>query len=140
MLLEEYGPTFEHIQGTKNVVADALSRLDMQTKVQDTQMDTEPSTQLSYLTEEDIIEESFPMSPKEIYQHQRKDKTLENKITQDKEYNYKKIEGKNLIHYRNKIYVPEHTVTMRDVLVSHVSHASRRNTNVKNYTGHYVLA
>ena len=23
MLLEEYGPTFEHIQGTKNVVADA---------------------------------------------------------------------------------------------------------------------
>ena len=107
MLLEEYGPTFEHIQGTKNVVADALSRLDMQTKVQDTQKDTEPSTQLSYLTEEDIIEESFPMSPKEIHQHQLKDKTLENKITQDKEYNYKKIEGKNLIHYRDRIYVPE---------------------------------
>ena len=79
----------------------------MQTKVQDTQKDTEPSTQLSYLTEEDIIEESFPMSPKEIHQHQLKDKTLENKITQDKEYNYKKIEGKNLIHYRDRIYVPE---------------------------------
>jgi hypothetical protein len=27
-LLEEYGATFEHVPGTKNIVADALSRLD----------------------------------------------------------------------------------------------------------------
>jgi hypothetical protein len=28
LLLEEYGATFEHVKGTKNIVADALSRLD----------------------------------------------------------------------------------------------------------------
>ena len=29
LILEEYGPTFYHIDGPKNIVADALSRLDM---------------------------------------------------------------------------------------------------------------
>jgi hypothetical protein len=29
LLLEEYGVTFEYLQGKKNVVADALSRLDI---------------------------------------------------------------------------------------------------------------
>jgi hypothetical protein len=29
LLLEEYGVIFEHLQGKKNVVADALSRLDI---------------------------------------------------------------------------------------------------------------
>ena len=29
LILEEYSPTFYHIAGPKNVVADALSRLDM---------------------------------------------------------------------------------------------------------------
>ena len=28
LLIEEYGPTFEHIKGEKNIVANALSRLD----------------------------------------------------------------------------------------------------------------
>ena len=29
-MLEEFGPKFKHIAGTKNIVADALSRLDME--------------------------------------------------------------------------------------------------------------
>jgi hypothetical protein len=28
LLIEEFGPTFLHIKGEKNVIADALSRLD----------------------------------------------------------------------------------------------------------------
>ena len=76
MLLEEFGPKVEHIQGTKNVVADALSRLDMQPKQHDLISDTKVTTQLSYANQTDIdeiLEEVFPLSPKEIQSHQQKD-------------------------------------------------------------------
>ena len=40
MLLEEFGPEFVHMKGTKNVVADALSRLDMKPNPRDVINDT----------------------------------------------------------------------------------------------------
>ena len=69
MLLEEFGPKVEHIKGEKNVVADALSRLDLSPKQHDTIDDTETTTQLSYVNQTDIDEvssEAFPMLPKTI--------------------------------------------------------------------------
>ena len=60
-----------------------------------------------YLNEEDILEETFPMSPKEISSHQHKSKDLIKSI-QDKEYYHMlKVEGKELIHYKGKIVIPE---------------------------------
>ena len=38
LLLEEYGPTFVHIKGERNVIADALSRLDARHYQQSLQM------------------------------------------------------------------------------------------------------
>ena len=106
MLLEEFGPSFEHIAGKKNVVADALSRLDMQINKHDHKEDTVENQQLSYVTEEDIIEEEFPMSPKEIASHQTKDKKLIKYLQEDNRYTFNKVEGVKLIHYKGKIYIP----------------------------------
>ena len=66
MLLEEFGPEVKHIQGEKNVVADALSRLDLTKQQYDEIVDTKTPSQLSYANQTDIseiLEELFPMSP-----------------------------------------------------------------------------
>jgi len=106
MLIEEYGPEFRHIKGEKNVVADALSRLQMTPKQHD-ELKWEPEKdQMSYVTEEDILEEVFPMSPKELFAHQQKDKSLLSKLKDDPLYHTVKVEGKHLIHYKEKIVVP----------------------------------
>ena len=54
MLLEEYGPKVEHINGEKNIIADALSRLDLSPKQHDIIDDTETTTKLSYVNQTDI--------------------------------------------------------------------------------------
>ena len=75
MLLEEFGPEVKHVQGVKNVVADALSRLDLEPKSQDEVQDTKTNNQLSYVNQTDmdkILEDVFPMSPREIRQHQKR--------------------------------------------------------------------
>ena len=106
MLLEEFGPTFEHVAGVKNVVADALSRLDMSKKSQDELNDTAEPTQLSYVTEKEIISESFPMSPIEIREHQLKDSRVM-EYAKNPEYRIRKIEGQELVTFKKKIYIPE---------------------------------
>ena len=76
-MLEEYIPTFKHIKGKSNKVADALSRLDMQPNEYDTiNNDPTPKTlkynnnvskskKQSYIGRKDIMEETFTMSPQE---------------------------------------------------------------------------
>ena len=110
MLLEEFGPTVEHIKGEKNVVADALSCLDLTQKQHDMIMDTKNPPQLSYVNQTDIdevLEDVFPMSPKEIKKHQRKDKKLLKSVQENSCYQLKKVEGHNLVNYKDKIYVPD---------------------------------
>ena len=110
MLLEEFGPKVEYVQGHKNVVADTLSRLDLQSKQHDEIDDTEHPTQLAYFKEEDVnnvLEEIFPMSPKEIRSHQEKDKKLQKSLQEQEDYKIKKIEGQEVILYKKKIYIPK---------------------------------
>ena len=63
LLLEEYAPEVRHVNGEKNVVADALSRLDMEER----DFDTLPNQQLEYRYDlvrvDDIEETGFPMAP-----------------------------------------------------------------------------
>ena len=95
MLLEEFGPTVELIKGENNVVADALSCLDLMPKQHDVLEDTSTPTQLSCVNQTDIdeiIKDAFPMSPKGIRSHQKKDK----KITK------KSIGTQGLFHENNK--------------------------------------
>ena len=109
MLLEEFGPEVKHIQGEKNVVADALSRLDLTKQQYDEIVDTKTPSQLSYANQTDIseiLEELFPMSPQEIKCHQQKDEKLQKDLEEKHDYFIKKVEGQDLIMYRDRIYVP----------------------------------
>jgi hypothetical protein len=94
LLLEEYGPTYVHIAGKNNIVADALSRLE---KVEDEKLsETEEGLVLSHAmcaveqdeailvpeTKHDLVHhimnademesEEFPMSPDIIAREQKK--------------------------------------------------------------------
>ena len=105
LLLEEYGPTYVHIKGSDNVVADALSRMeaDFQAKMPSADSLTEMSNAFS--KEKD---ESFPMSPKLIEKCQKTDKSLAKKLLSDHTtaYSVQVVEGVELINYKGKIYVP----------------------------------
>ena len=82
MLLEEFGPEFQHVKGTTNIVADALSRLDMAPRPQDDVNDTHPSVQLSYVNSEELKEFDFPLLPANIEKLQRKDKVCRQALLQ----------------------------------------------------------
>ena len=78
MLLKEFGPEVKHAQGVQNLFANALSRLDLEPKSQDEVQDTKANNQLSYVNETDmkeILEDVFPMSPREIRQHRKRIKS-----------------------------------------------------------------
>ena len=106
MIIEEFGPKFEHIQGEKNKVADALSRLEMTPKKYDELDDTTVKRELSYVVQRDIEDETFPMLPKLIRKHQFKDKKLVQLVQNDQNYTLKRVEGTEIIHFKDKIYVP----------------------------------
>ena len=79
LLLEEIGPTLMHIKGEKNVIADALSRLDADFNET---LPTEPTNDsMAYIfsTTKDIKETDFPLSPTLISKYQGLDKELKRK-------------------------------------------------------------
>ena len=108
LLIEEYGPTFVHIKGEHNIIADALSRLDanFDKKYTVTPMNERMATM--FVTKTDIKETDFPLSPKLIAKYQRVDKELRRKCLSDKNkyYTTKTIEGVELLTYQGKIYIP----------------------------------
>ena len=63
MIIEEFGPKFKHVDGEKNVVADALSRLDMEARESDEIATDEQPVQLTYMTDIEVLSEDFPMLP-----------------------------------------------------------------------------
>ena len=121
-LVEEYGATFEHIAGSKNVVADALSRLETCSKPSvpegtvmamclsrldhDESLEEPPNHSFASLTDEEL--ERFPMSPPLIATEQRKEKGFKqhllklhgNKVTT------KVVEDVQLLMVNGKIAVP----------------------------------
>jgi hypothetical protein len=147
LLLEEYGPEYVHIKGIDNVVADALSRMNADSSDVNNQMNEEhyacmftyamvewpqegdyesPDARdvtemaVSYASEQDKINEKFPMSPLLIAKEQKKDNKLMKSLEQGtKVYRTKKLEGKELITYNDKIVVPE---ILRDRIISWYHH------------------
>jgi len=105
MLVEEYGVELEHVAGEKNVVADALSRLDMRPSDYDEQ---ETNFLHTYITEDDIDDERFPMDPKVIAKYQRRDKKLQQDAlnNRNKGYDLTNIEGHDIITLHGKVCVP----------------------------------
>jgi hypothetical protein len=117
MMLEEFGPQIEHVAGTNNVVADALSRLEITHKDSDEIATDERNPQLTYMTAREANSEQFPMSPILIHKEQMKDKELQQSQKDDKSKRYyvKKVEGVSLIHFEGKIFVPK---PLRDRIIA----------------------
>jgi hypothetical protein len=118
LLLEEYGVTFEYLQGKKNVVADALSRLDIDSlKIQE----EEVLTLLSGSENNSIsnIKLKILTHTALIFKEQAKVKGLKEKGLAQPHYSIQHIEGYDLLCYKEKIYIPQslRQVTKSTVLV-----------------------
>jgi hypothetical protein len=104
LLPEEYGATFEYLPGKKNVVADALSRLDIDSlKIQE----EEELTLLSGSENNSISNIKFPMHTALIFKSQAKVKGLREKGLDQPHYSIQHIEGYDLLCYKEKIYIPQ---------------------------------
>ena len=115
LLLEEYDVEFRHIAGEKNVVADALSRLDSDYDM-DVAEKADTATVASYvMTTREIEDSEFPMSPSLIAKRQKTDKKLHSSIKKDpKAYSTRKVEDVELVTKDDRICVPS-TVQSRIV-------------------------
>jgi hypothetical protein len=104
LLLEEYGVTFEYLPGKKNVVADALSRLDIYSlKIQE----EEVLTLLSGSENNSISNIKLPMHTALIFKEQAKVKEigLREKGLAQPHYSIQHIQGYDILFYKEKIYI-----------------------------------
>ena len=114
LILEEYGPTLKYIKGEHNVVADALSRLDMDDKPESTET-------LAFLAEcfgsdtKDIPEGFFPLKFKDIQAQQQADKQLLKYLQGNDKYRIRSFHGggktRHLIVKDEKIVIPQQLQT-----------------------------
>jgi hypothetical protein len=112
--IEEFGPTIEYIKGPRNVVADALSRLD--TDVSSTTTSSKQIAELYENTDDKSLQDlDYPLSTQIIAEHQLKDQTLIQNNTRHPEYFSKSVDGHNVILFNNKIYIPK---TLRKPILS----------------------
>jgi len=107
LLLEEFGPQLTHIKGTNNIVADALSQLDI--SEEDFSQDAFNG---KLAADDEEFPDEFPLSYKEIAYRQGKDKALQKKPKKDPEL-YQKVPYKfsdrtyKIINKGGKIYLPK---------------------------------
>jgi hypothetical protein len=115
LLLEEYAVTFEYLAGKKNVVTNALSRLDIDSlKIQE----EEALTNLSGSENNSISNIKFPMHTALIFKQQEKVKEqgLREKGLAQPHYSIQHIEGYGLICYKEKIYITQSLTQRKKVL------------------------
>ena len=106
--IEEFGPTFIHITGEKNIIADSLSRLHANFNEKLPTEPTNDSMAYIFLTDTDIKETNFPLSPNSIAKYQQVDKELKRRCMKTKSQNFstKNIEGTEVITHHGKICIP----------------------------------
>ena len=108
LILEEYSPELIYIKGTKNVPADALSRLELVTDAEPVKADPQSLAEHFALEKEDL---SHPTNYKSIMKSQQQDKTLIETAKLDKKYSIKHFHGADkkysLICRNNKIVIPK---------------------------------
>ena len=76
LVIEEFGPELRYIKGTHNVVADALSRLDMMTDDEFTAM-YEGRLEHLFAADEDDMPKAFPIAYARLAHEQAKDQALQ---------------------------------------------------------------
>jgi len=99
LLIEEFSPKFEHVAGHKNVVADALSRLELSEAL------SEEQAMVDILTME-VTPVTYPLQLKRITEFQQKDKDLLQRAASNQNYHLKSFSGgrksRTLICYKGK--------------------------------------
>ena len=108
LLIEEFRPTIEYIKGPKNIVANALSRLDLVTSPSNLQ----DMVDCYGLDKDDLPSDAFPITYQLINCKQTKDKTLLTTIKQGaKHYMLKEFHGggrsSQLLCYKDRIVLPK---------------------------------
>jgi len=108
LLLEEFGPKLTYVKGANNIVADALSRLEMAEE----EFSAEAFTN-ELANEEEEFPTGYSLSYKEIAFRQTKDRALQNKFRTQPELYIKKLytfsdSMYELITKNDKIYVPKY--------------------------------
>ena len=108
LILEEYGPELLYIPGDKNIVADALSRLNFNknSNVTDQLNMAENFNNLS----NDLMKDVYPVKHATILKEQQSDKNLHRLVKTSDNFKFKVFRGgeteRTLICYKDKIVVP----------------------------------
>ena len=107
LLIEEFGPTTKYIKGPKNIVANALSRLDL------VSLPSNPQDMVDCygFDKDDLPSNTFPITYQLINHEQNKDKTLLATIKGAKHYMLKEFHGGSrsswLLCYKDRIVIPK---------------------------------
>ncbi len=112
LFIEEYSPDLRYVKGEHNVVADALSRLELlQAPLDEAHFTDELRSELYCYAMEEISKDDFPLSYRVLGQHQAKDKQMLKALQKETtSYHLKSFHGggkhRDLICYKDKIVVP----------------------------------
>ncbi len=117
LVLEEYGPELRYIPGEKNIVADALSRLELETTVQELP-DVKDLASMSEcfandaIVDNEVDDESYPLHIPNICKEQRADAALQELYLSSPNYSKKDFKSsdvtfKLIVYKGNKIVLPK---------------------------------
>ena len=110
LVIEEFSPELLYIKGEQNIVADALSCLDIDKNTTDC-LEAYATAEYYGSSTEELPDTSFPLQYKDIQQAQQQDEWLLNKLQSDKTYSTKiyRWGGKShmLIMHDGKIAIPK---------------------------------
>jgi RNase H-like domain found in reverse transcriptase/Reverse transcriptase (RNA-dependent DNA polymerase)/Integrase zinc binding domain len=108
LILEEFGPELIYVQGETNIVADALSRLDIVDSP--IQHSSHSIAELYGATKEDLPKDILPVTYHVLHSEQQRDQALLKATHINKQYQLKSFHGggtgRTLICLHNKIVVP----------------------------------
>ena len=113
LILEEFSPELVYIKGQNNVIADALSRLEIaDTSKKNKKPKLDKLAELYALDDEDLPADAFPITYANILKNQQKDKKLLKRFKSSRELKFKEFHGggrsfKLICNKENKIVMPE---------------------------------
>ena len=148
LILEEYNPELIYLPGDKNIVADALSRLELTT-------DDLSITNLSPILKngimagsetlnslEELNDDAFALTYKTIAAEQQQDKLLIDKVKTDSNYTVKTFHGggkkRSLITHKDKIVLPvslqQRTINWYHKILCHPGEVRTEQTVRQHFT------
>jgi transposase InsO family protein len=105
LVLEEFGPDLQYIKGERNIVADALSRLEI-----DDDQEIFNIAECFGFDDDDLPPSSFPLRYKDIAKEQRANAALQLKLKNHKNYSEATFRGGDIEHklivHNGKIALP----------------------------------